>query len=437
MSKRIITSILVGIVGASNGTNAIADTLENVVFKTLASNPDILSEFENRNAVEQQLRQAKSGYYPSVDLMAAIGEENSKNRYTRAVTGTDDYVDLTRSEEAIIVTQNIFSGFDTSNEVERYAAKLKATNHRLHDESESIALKVADVYLSVLRNMELVKISEQNLDIHQEIMQKVRSRNESGVGRRSDLEQAKGRLALARANLVADRTSLMNAKSRYIAVTGGAPSNLVRPDDKDNVIPGKMQEALALAIDNNPVLKAANEEVEAAKAQRDGSRSGYYPKLDLVFEQSRFENVDGLETVEKDYSLMLKMRYNLFNGGYDSSRSKEAAYRLNESKNDLASTRRQVVESMQIAWNMYDSVREQIPYLKEHQDSSVRTRQAYERQFGIGQRTLLDLLDSENEVYRATRAMINAEYEKQYNGYLILATMGRFIDELKPSQKNQ
>lgn len=428
LNMRIIFILLLGQLLAI--TSALSEPLEKVVFKTLGSNPELLSELQNRNAVEQQLRQVKSGYYPTVDLLAAIGKESSKNRLTRILSGTEDYVDLTRTEEAIVVTQNLFNGFGTSNEVERYSSTLKATNHRLHNESEKTALLVAEVYLAVLRNTELVEISEKNLAVHNEIYDKVEARNRSGVGRKSDLDQVAGRVALARTNLVIDQSNLRNAQTNYMKVVGSMPSDLVRPGDKEEVLPDDLEQAVKLAIENNPVLKAAQEEVQAAMAQRDSSRSGYYPKFDLVFEQSRDENIDGVETVEKDYSVMLKMRYNLFNGGYDVARSKEAAYRLTKSKNELESSLRQVIESMRLAWNSYESIIEQIPYLSEHVNSSVKTQKAYESQFRAGRRTLLDLLDSENELYQARRTMILANYAKQLSSYRILATMGRFIDEL-------
>lgn len=410
----------------------ISETLEKVVFKTLASNPELLAEFQNRNAIEQQLQQVKSGYYPTVDLLAAAGNENSKNRLTRTLSGTDDYVDLNRTEEAIVVTQNLFNGFGTSNDVEKYSARLAATNHRLHDESEQTAIDVARVYLSVLRNQELVELSKRNLAIHNEIYEKVKSRSRSGVGRSSDLDQADGRLALAQANLIADQSNLRNARTNYAQIIGSSPNNLVRPEREIGGLPENQEQAIKQAVENNPVLKAAESEVDSAIAQRAGSRSGYYPKLDLVFEQSRNENIDGVEAVEKDYSIMLKMKYNLFNGGYDKSRSKEAVYRLNQARNELESSRRQVIESMRLAWNSYASVMEQIPYLEKHVKSSIRARRAYSQQFNIGQRTLLDLLDSENELYQARRAMIMAGYEKQLSSYRVLAAMGRFIDQLEP-----
>lgn len=427
--KKLATTIALVFVLQLPG-EVTAESLENVVFRTLASNPEVRAEINRKFAREQALRQARAGYYPSVDLFAAVGNENSKNRYTRAI-GETDYVDLTRNEEAFTVTQNLFQGFGTSSEVDTNSARVQAANHRLHELTEQTALRVAEVYLGVLRQQELVRISENNLQIHTDVFEKVRSRSQSGVGRRADIDQAAGRVALARANLIADRANLQSAHSRYQRVVGELPRDLVKPPDKNSKLPGNLEQAVKLAIDENPLVKAAQAELDAALAQREGAKSPYYPSLDLVFEQSRGENLDGLEGVEKDYSLMLRMRYNLFNGGYDVARVTEAGFRINESKDNLENTRREVIELMNLAWNSFQSVDEQIPYLEQHVSSARNTRSAYTDQFKIGQRTLLDLLDSENELYQATRSRISAEYERQLNGYRILANLGKFVDVLE------
>ena len=407
-----------------------AESLRIAVFKTLASNPEIKSEINRKNARQEELRQAKAGQYPSVDLMAAIGNENSKNRYTQAA-GATDYVKLTRQEEAFVVTYNLFEGFATSNNIDKNTARVLAADHQLHNLTEQTALQVADVYLNVMRYQELVHLSEKTLDMHKQTFNKVRSRSKSGVGRLSDINQARGRVARAQANLIADKTSLQNAQAMYFRVTGEMPENLSRPDGFVSKLPSDVKQAIALALENNPVLKAAQSELDAAAAEKKQSTSTYYPRLDLVFEQSRGENLDGIEGVENDYSLMLKMRYNLFNGGYDSARSKQALLQLNASRDKLDDIRRSVTESIQLAWNAYTSVNMQIPYLNQHVKSITETRSAYSNQFKIGKRSLLDLLDSENELYQSNRALISAEYDRMVSSYRIFTQMGRFVDELE------
>jgi len=410
-----------------------AENLPNAVFRAIASYPEIRAEISRKSAQEQALRQAKAGYYPSVDLLAGVGNENSDNRFTRAI-GATDYVNLTRREESFIVTQNLFKGFGTENDVKRGLAKVLAANQRLHDVTEQTALRAAEIYTEVLRQQQLLDISKQSLQLHLDLFSKVQSRSRSGVGRRADIDQAMGRVALARANVIADQANLESANSKYQRIIGVPPMSLAAAPDESANLPKDLEQLLQLTLEKNPLLKSAQSEVDAANAQRQAAKSPYYPSLDLVFAQNHGENLDGIEGVEKDYSLMLKIRYNLFNGGYDSARVNEAGYRVNESKEDMDTVRRQIIETSRLAWNSYQSITQQIPYLKQHVTAAKNTREAYADQFKIGQRTLLDLLDSENELYQAQRKAIGANYDRQISTYRILANMGELVEQIQASK---
>lgn len=428
MKNGIATLLMVGLLLPARAL--WAESLQNAVFRAIAGYPEIRAEISRKSAQEQALRQAKAGYYPSVDLLAGVGNENSDNRFTRAI-GATDYVNLTRREESFIVTQNLFKGFGTSNDIKRNLAKVLAANNRLHDVTEKTALRAAEVYTEVLRQQALLDISRQSLQLHLDLFNKVQSRSRSGVGRKADIEQAMGRVALARANLIADQSNLEGANTRYQRIIGVMPVNLAAPPDESSKLPKDIDMLLQKTLENNPLLKSARAEVDAANAQRQVAKSPYYPSLDLVFSQSRGENLDGIEGVEKDYSLMLKMRYNLFNGGYDTARVDEAGYRVNESREELNNVRRQVVETTRLSWNSYQSIDQQLPYLQQHVSAAQSTRAAYADQFKIGQRTLLDLLDSENELYQAQRKSISAKYDRQLSIYRILANMGELVEQLQ------
>ena len=407
-----------------------AETLDVAVFRTLATYPEIKAQINRHSARQHELRQAEAGYYPSVDLSAAVGTENSKNRFT-AAAGHTDYVDLTRKEEAFVVTYNVFNGFATTSNIDSNTAKVSAAEHRLHNLTEQTALQVADAYLRVIQYQQLVGLSKDTLAEHKKLFAKVKSRSNSGVGRRSDINQAMGRVSRARANLIADQTSLQNAEANYSRITGEMPADLSTPAGNIERIPEDLQDAIKQALQHNPLLKAAQADRDEANAHKREARSGYYPRFDLVFEQSRGENLDGVEGVEKDYSLMLKMRYNLFSGGYDAARARQALSQLQESNDSLDNIRRRVTENTQLAWNAYQSIIQQLPYLQRYVKSIKATRAAYSDQFKIGQRSLLDLLDSENEFYQADRSRIIAEHDRLSGGYRILANMGKFVDALE------
>jgi len=410
--------------------SAAAESLPLVVFKTLADHPEIRAEISRQEARQQELKQAEAGYYPTVDLLAGVGYENSKNRYTKAA-GEDDFIDLTRQEEAFIVTYNLFEGYGTSSNVDKYSARVRAASHHLHDLTEQTALQVARAYLRILRGEELVALSQETLAMYTDLYERVQSRSLSGVGRKSDIDHARGRVARARANLIDDEADLEDARDSYFRITGQRPGDLVRPENLEDRLPADLRLAVEQALENNPLIMARQADISAAQAQKRQAATGNYPHLDLVFEQSRGENLDGVEGVEEDYSLMLKLRYNLFNGGFDSARGKLAAAQLSETMDELAELQRRVTESTRLAWNALSAVNMQIPYLQQHVESITATRSAYYDQFGIGQRSLLDLLDSENEFYLARRSLLSAEYDRLVGGYQILATMGRLVDEFE------
>ena len=126
----------------------------------------------------------------------------------------------------------------------------------------------------------------------------------------------------------------------------------------------------------------------------------------------------------EDALAMLRLRYNLFNGGKDLARRKETAQLINQAKDIRDNTYRQVVESMRLSWVAYQTINSQLNFFKAHQDASIKTNTAYQKQFNIGQRTLLDLLDSANEMFVAKSAYTNAQYDEIFAQYRILTSKG-------------
>ena len=121
------------------------------------------------------------------------------------------------------------------------------------------------------------------------------------------------------------------------------------------------------------------------------------------------------------------MRWNLYRGGRDSARIRESAAYVERNREIRNNTHRQVVESIRLSWISYQATSDQLVYLRERADASGRTRDAYKQQFDIGQRSLLDLLDTENEFIDARRALVAAEYENLYAQYRILAGTGQLL----------
>lgn len=428
-SYTILSTLLFGVSLIGSAASPAA-TLEEAVRQSLSTSPDTLIDVQERLARDQALRQARGGYLPDVDLRAAYGREGSDNVITRAA-GNPDNVWLTRQEAELNLRQMLFDGFATRSEVERQTARVSSSAYRVHAGYENTALRTTEVYLEVLKRRELLELARRNLATHEAVHAQVVQRTESGLGRRADLEQADARLALARANVETEDGNLTDAQTSYLRVVGVLPDeDMKRPTPAQGLLPASIDQATDQALANHPTLKSAEADVEAAMAQHEAAKHAFYPRFDI--EAGRFwgDNLDGLEGYDNDARAMLVMRYNLYNGGADQARSRETAYLVNEAKEVRARSHRQVVESIRLSWNALQANERRLKPLRQHVQASQATREAYRKQFDIGERTLLDLLDSENELFEARITATGADYDSLFARYRILAGIAKLVASL-------
>lgn len=408
--------------------SAQAETLDEVVRQTLSTNPDVLEKINTRLAVDQEVRQAKAGYYPSVELNAGIGREKSDNPSTRA--GGYDWRSLTRKELGATLSQPLYAGGAISNEVARHTERANSRAYTMHATAEQIALRTTEVYLEVLRRQELVRLAQDSLANHEKTYEQVSSRSASGIGRGADVDQARSRLLLAKSNLMAEESNLREAEINYYRVVNAAPNNLIIPSAPFDKIPETLPGAVKHAVENHPVLKAAAADIEAAKEQHDVAKSPYLPRLNLELAASRDDDLSGVEGENNSLSAMIRMRYNIYAGGKDKARRAQTFHQIGEAKEIRNHACRQVVEGMRLSWNAYKTTDAQTIYLRQRLESTLSARDNYRSQFNLGQRSLLDLLDSETEVFGASKEFTNAEFDRLFSSYRVMAGEGKLLNTL-------
>jgi adhesin transport system outer membrane protein len=406
------------------GQSAMAQTLGEAVDATIKTNPDVLINANRRLAVDQEINQAKGGYRPKVDLSAGWGWEWSENTSTRP--GSDN---LTRGESLLTLTQMLYDGFGTRSEVERHTARSQSAAHKVAGTSEEIGLRAVETYLEVVRRQELLNLTQDNLAAHERTYEQIKLRADSGVGRKADLEQALARLSLAQANLASAEANLREANIQFQRVVGEAPIGLARPAEPTGV-PTSQEDAMGTAVNNHPLMKSAEADIEATRAQTRAGESLLRPRVDFEMGTGYNNNLDGVEYKDNDAYAMLRLRYNLYRGGTDEARVAQRRIETQEAIEVLNRTRRQVEESTRLSWNSLMTSADRLPKLKAHADATEQTREAYAKQFSIGQRTLLDLLDSENELYTARSNYIDGQFVEMFARYRLLADMGTLVSSL-------
>lgn len=411
------------------GVAVNAATLQDVISTTIKTNPDVLAASNERNAVSEEVRQARAGYFPTVDFAIGTGYESSDNPTTRGRVGHKS-VHMNRDEASINLRQMIFDGMATRNEVRRHTARTESRSYSVFGASENTALEAVDAYLDVLRRQRLVDLAATNLEAHERTHDQITLRANRGVGRKADMDQSQGRVALAKANLISEQSNLRDAETNYLRVVGEAAEALVVPGSPKSLIPETLDEAIGRALDNHPTLKSAESDVESAYAQHDTAVSPFYPRIDFELGATANNDLDGVNGHNNDVTAMFRLRYNLFNGGKDKARRQETAHLINQSAEIRNNTRRQVEQSVRLSWNALQTVDNQMGFFELHVKSSENSRDSYQQQFGLGQRTLLDLLDSENEVFVSRQALVNAQYDQLFAMYRILNSMGALLQSV-------
>lgn len=405
-----------------------AQTLEDTIRITLRTNPDVLASLYSVDAAEELKNQARGAYFPSIDLVLAGGYENSNNTTTRAL-GEDD-IDLTRSESSIRVTQLLFDGASTRNFVRQQSALVDAALARLVGTQENVGLRAIQVYLEVLRRNEIVRLAERNLAHHDETLEKITERFESGVGTKVDVVQTRGRRAQAKSNVLLSQREAKNGVAEYFRVVGEYPEALSLPAAVES-LPQTLEEALELAKVNNPGIEAVEAELAATEAARKGARGAFYPRFDLELGATRNDDLDGSEGANDDETAVVRMTYNLYRGGSDRARLNEAEAREFAARESLRSTQRAVEEDVTLIWNELQDILVRLEYLDAHVKATEEVLEVYREQLTLGKRTLLDLLDVQNELLRAQIAKTTGDYVALLARYRVLAGTGQLLDTLE------
>lgn len=439
--RRAAAALATALVAAGAGA-AGATTLVEAVDTALATNPRVARADALTRAAGRDVREARGGYFPEIGVAGGIGAEDSN---IKQLSVTDQEAGtLTRREFALTLRQMLFDGFETANEVARRTALLDAAEHNAVDVRESIAFQTVQVFLDVIQSRELVRLAEANVEAHRKTLDNVRAKVDRGVGQRADLQQAEARLALARSVLTARQGRLREAMSNYERVVGEPPGDLVAPRREpsgltgagtidDTALQQRIADYIAEAIEEHPAMRQARAELAAAEEAIDVARSAYWPRVDLEGTLNRSANLSGVEGVRNSDTLMLVGRFNLFRGGSDKAREQAAIERRFAAEEALADTRRAIEENVAIALKARATSEARIAYLEAHVNASEETLKAYQAQFELGRRTLLDTLNAENELFTARSNLASGIYDDLVNQYFVEAARGRLVSSLGAS----
>jgi outer membrane protein, adhesin transport system len=414
---------------------ACGETLSQAVARAVEHFPEIKSALSRELAAAAQTGQARAELLPNVNLSFGEGRERSRNPGTRFLPEDPT---LTRREFDINGSQLLFDGGAATGQVRRFGAREEGARYAVVETAESAATRAGQVYVDVRRLREQLGLARLNVQVHEKTLSDVTALADAGKGRRADVTQADARRALAGSAVEQLSGQLEQTESAYRFFTGRPPGDLDPPPPLSPRLPPTLNDAVRLAVEAHPSVRGAQKEFDAAQFDYESTRARYaMPRVTLDAGGSSNRNLDGQTGTNADIYAMLRLRYNLFRGFGDVERVRESQARIEEAFANLSRARNEVEREVRQAWNTLTADRLRLPVLEQYARASAEVSEAYRLQFQLGQRSLLDVLNAENERFNAVSGYIAGQAAVASGEIRVLGSLGRFLDSVGVSAPGQ
>ena len=400
---------------------ALAEVLKNII----ETDPEIREALREYRSVQAERSIATSGYWPTIGTELSAGRE-----ITDGVDTNDERESLTASSATVFARQNLFNGGKTTAFVNETDARILAAAYEVLNVANRVYLEAAEAYVNVVQARELLKLSEENVLTQEKILDQVREKSAAGFSRVSDLKNSQARLALARGNYISRQQDLNQAIVQFHRQFG----RLVKPDAFIKPLPAyqfpqTVEETVAVAFRNHPALEVSKYNVQVRKYSYEKAKADYWPSIDLEFRALHSNDTGGEKGDTDQVAALLKLNYTLFDGGLRQGEKNKNYQRIHKENQRGYIERRNVNETTRLAWNIMQAEERKRKYLTDHVELSFETLLAFKEEYYVGRRTLLDLLNMENEYNAAKNAFAESIFSHLTAYYRLSQATGMIIQE--------
>lgn len=421
----------------------LGTTIKEAVMTAIQTNPSVGVDEATAKAGDYQVDAAQAGYLPTLNIVAAsagyqkykINEKLSPPLSFPLKGQVTQFV----SNPTVVLSQTIFDGFATPFAVDRAREAAKAAYATLGQTREQIAFNATSAYINLLSQQKLLAVAEETIKKHQEILDKVKKRVTGGISTIADVYQVESRLE--EAFVIKERTEgqLEAAVGDFIEAVGFRPiDELETPILPYDHISSGLECVLTRVYKNSPAVIVAEKNFQVAKAALDQTLSPFMPTIRAqLLSNAPVYNQSGIHAKQSAYTAQLVLDYNLFSGGRDYATFKSQQQQALAAKKRIDVARRDTAKSSRTAWATYISNDKQAAELQKTVEVNNKLIRAYELQFELVSRPLLDLLDAYVSYYRSKNDLVIAQAGKDNNHALLLAVMGELVCSVAPEEKIQ
>lgn len=402
----------------ASASGLAAETLEEALGRAYETNPTLLARRAQLRATDEGVAQALSGWRPSVSVSADISRQQSYNN-TRS-SPTSRYT--TPYGASLDVTQPLYN-FTTSPSVARAENNVRAERAALQSIEQSVLQSVIDAYLAVLRDQAILELNISNERVLRRQFEATNDRFRVGEVTRTDVSQAEARLARASADRVQSEGNLAASRAVYRTVVGEYPSNLVVPGPLTE-IPVNVDEATTLAAANNPDVRASEFTEIAARENVRAIEGELWPEFNLRGSVSADEHAAGDDTHSNAASILAEVNIPLYTAGSVAARVRAARHTAAQRREQLDQARRDATETATRSWELLETARASLRALNSEIQASEIALEGVQKEALVGSRTVLDVLNAEQELLNARVNQVVARRNEVSASYQLKASVG-------------
>jgi outer membrane protein, adhesin transport system len=411
-----------------------AETIQSAVQKAINTHPTVMAAQASYATSKEAVVESESALSPSVLLRLTKGIEDSENETTRnrvKATGAGNNLKLSRQEGSLTISQLLFDGFASSNRVSASKERQNGSHSALIDTSQIIGLRAVEAYLEIIRQQIRVAYAKKNVKQHQQILDKTKFKANAGGGTSADVQQVQSRLEVAKSTLVEFKGLIKNSEARYIEVFGALPKlKLKTPRSAKKALPANISMAIQRGIKNSPSYQASAKELSASRYDVKATRGAYYPSFSAEISRTENKNLGGLQATGYSTMGQLVMNYTFYDGDNRGAVKRQAYTRMYESLYRLEEAKRLLQQDIRINYNTYLTSGIKLPVLESNVDTSKKVLKSYQSQFEIGKKTLINLLDAQNEVFQSNVTYTDGKFSYLFSQYQLLASTGELLKYL-------
>ena len=403
-------------------------SVEDSIYGVLRNHHNLRGMIENREVLDHEVRRAQAGFGPRVDVTGQAGGSVLSDSSTRS-QNLDSQMWGKVGYSAQLV-QPIWDGFATRSRVRTAKSTLESQKYRVFDTATSLSLDAIIAHIDLLRRRKIYELSEENVAHHKSLVGQAQDRASLGADTAADVTQAQSRLQRALSSLSEAKASLLVAEETYTRLTGLPAASRLQAVTMPPQLYTASQAVLEKAKKSNPKLAAYLQDIRASRAERELADSAFSPALNLEAGPN-YTNLGGTsDRWVYSFDVMGVVRWNIFNSGADVAERRAASARMRQSRQVMYNFIDDLKLDVDSTWVNYLAAQEQYNHYSKAIEYNRYTRTAYIEQFQIGKRSILDVLDTESELYNSATQAETARGNILVGAYRLSALTGNMLPEM-------